>query len=145
MPFNEDWGAPERAPQYPPTSFFGLAWLLGFGGPVGLVLDADLLHLAELLAPVRLLLVTPAAVGDLLPLGRRVVERRLRRLAAGERLGDLERQLALVLVRAGDDRVRHDERERLEDGVEILVGAGERFPEGRRLEVRVAPRIHDRL
>src|SRR5262249_13035048 len=64
--------------------------LLGLGGPVGAVLDPELLHLGELLAPERLLLVEAAALGHLVPFARRVVERILGRLALGQRLGDLE-------------------------------------------------------
>jgi hypothetical protein len=51
-------------------------------------------------------------------LGR--IEGVLGRLALGQRLGDLERQLALVLVGPGDDRVRHHQREALLDRVQVL-------------------------
>src|ERR1051325_6653245 len=48
--------------------------LLGLGGPVRVVLDAEGLHFRELLAPGGLLLVAPAALRDLLPLGGGGVE-----------------------------------------------------------------------
>src|SRR2546427_3222382 len=65
--------------------------LLGFGRPVGVILDAEGLHFRELLAPCGLLLVTAAPLGDLVPLGCRGVERLLGRLALGQGLRDLER------------------------------------------------------
>src|SRR5437870_3150518 len=76
--------------------------------PLRVILDAERLHLRELLAPRSLLLVAPAPLGDLLPLGGGAVERVLRRLPLRERLGDLERQLALVLVGRRDHGIRHE-------------------------------------
>src|SRR2546422_632880 len=109
--------------------------LLRFRRPVRLVLDAERFHLGHLLAPLRLLLVATAPVGDLLPLGGRAVERLLGRLPLGQRLGDLERELALVLVGGRDDRIGNQEREGRLDGVEVLVGIGERLAEDRRAQV----------
>src|SRR5688572_1067552 len=99
--------------------------LLGLGGPLGVVLDADLLHLVQALAPLRLLLVAAAPVRDLLPLGGGAVERLLGGLPPGEGLGDLEGELALVLIGGGDDRVGHHVGEAVLDGLEVLVGVGE--------------------
>src|SRR5436309_15061049 len=87
--------------------------LLGLGRPLRPVFDAELFHLVELLAPERLLLVDPASLGDLVPLLGGGVERVLGRLALGQRLGDLERALPLVLVGGRDHRIRDQEREAL--------------------------------
>jgi len=86
------------------------------------ILDAELLRLGELFAPSRLLLVRPASLGDLVPFPGRGVQGVLRRLALGQRLGDLERELALVLVRGRDNRIRDEVREALLDGRQVLVG-----------------------
>jgi hypothetical protein len=70
---------------------------LAFCAQVRVVLDAD----GHLLAPRGLLLVAAAAVGDLLPLRVGRLQRVLGGLALGQRLRDLERELALVLVGLG--------------------------------------------
>src|SRR2546427_13148069 len=105
------------------------ARLLGLGRPVRVVLDAERLHRRGLLGPGGLLLLGPAPLGDLVPLSGRGIERLLWRLPLGQGLGDLERELALVLVGGGNNRVWHQIREARLDGVEILVGAWEQLAE----------------
>src|SRR5262245_20425027 len=117
--------------------------LLRLGCPVRVVLDAERLHLGQLLAPGGLLLVPAPAVGDLLPLHGGCVERFLGGLALSQRLGDLERELALILVGGGHDRVRHQQWEARLDGVQVLVGVGEGLAEDRRAQVGHSPGVHD--
>src|SRR5262249_13813721 len=89
----------------------GHGTLLRLGRAVRLIFDAERVHHGQFLAPMSFLLVTAAPFGDLLPLGGGAVERLLRRLALGQRLGDLEGELSLVLVGGRYHRVRYQERE----------------------------------
>src|SRR5262245_45173588 len=103
--------------------------LLRLGGPVRVVLDAERFHLGQLLAPGGLLLVPASPVGDLLPFHGGGVERFLGGLALGQGFGDLERELALVLVGGRDHRVRYQKREGRLDRVQVLVGVREGLAE----------------
>src|SRR6185503_13838515 len=66
-PYPQTFGVPRGTRGTPRSRWVHAAgqWLLGFGGPVRVVLDAERLHFRELLAPGGLLLVTAAALGDL--------------------------------------------------------------------------------